>query len=192
MSETQTSKWNVRLFALTGLVLAAAAMRLLAHPPNVTPIAAMALFGGAHFASKRAAFLVPLAAMLISDLVLAVTVYGTAGLGSRPFVYGSFAVVVLIGMWVRRNGQRPLPIATGALGGSLLFFIVTNFGVWLRGTLYPLTLEGLMTCYTAAIPFFRHTLIGDGVYTLALFGGFAVAQRYAAVLREPPMELSVR
>ena len=70
-----------------------------------------------------------------------------------------------------------------------MFFIVTNFGVWLVGNLYPKTLAGLAGCYVAAIPFFRNTLAGNVVYTLVLFGGFALAQRYLPVLRGEPVAM---
>ncbi len=72
---------------------------------------------------------------------------------------------------------------------SVLFFIITNFGAWLVGNLYPKTLAGLVSCYVAAIPFFRNTLLGDAVYTLVLFGGFALVQRYLPVLRAEPVAI---
>ena len=166
--------FNTRFAVLLGMVLAAAASRLLPHPPNLTPIAAIALFGGAYFADKRAAFLVPLAAMFLSDLVI--------GLHRQlPVVYACFAMTVCIGLWLRTR-RRLRPIAGGALASSLLFFIVTNFGVWALGSLYPKTMEGLITCYLAAVPFFRNTLIGDAFYTAVLFGGFALAERWFSVL----------
>ncbi|MGH9778649.1 MAG: DUF6580 family putative transport protein [Candidatus Acidiferrales bacterium] len=168
---------KARPLVLTGLVLTAAAARLLPHPPNFTPIAAMALFGGAHFAAKRWAFLVPLAAMFLSDLVIALHPL-------MPVVYGSFALIVCIGFWLRTRRRR-LPIAGAALASSLLFFLVTNFGVWALGSFYPKTTEGLLACYIAAIPFFRNTLLGDAVYAVALFGGFRLIERGFAAVREP-------
>lgn len=185
LDQTSNQSIRVRWGALVAIILAAAAMRIAPHPPNVTPIAAMGLFAGAHLANRWAAFAVPLGALLVSDIVLGILVYGTAGLWSRPFVYGSFIGIVGLGLLVRRFNRSPLSIGCAALSGSILFFIVTNFGVWLRGTMYPLTLEGLALCYTAAIPFFRHTLLGDAFYAVVLFGGFALAQRYFGALREP-------
>jgi hypothetical protein len=180
------SGWlNVRFVALVGVTLAAAATRLLPHPPNVTPLFAMALFGGATFGNRIAAFAVPLAAMFLSDLALGLLFYGTAVFASMPFVYASFVLTVLLGCWVRRRRCSPVAIAGAALASSILFFLVSNFGVWLQWPLYPRTLEGLVACYIAAIPFFRNALAGDAVCTLVLFGGFALAQRYVAALREP-------
>ena len=176
---------NTRFYTLLGIIFAAATLRLLPHPPNFTPIAAMALFGGAHFAYKRAGFAVPLAAMLVSDVVLALTVYGFAAFSMMPFVYGSFLLIVCLGLWIR-NRKTPLAIGGAALTGSVVFFLLTNLGVWLRGHLYPLTMDGLITCYGAAIPFFKNTLVDDAVYTTALFGGSALAQRYVEALRDAP------
>lgn len=168
-----------RFLTLLAITLAAAAARLLPHPPNFTPIAAMALFGGCHFASKPSAFGVPLAAMFLSDLLLG---YGFHAV--LPFVYGSFALTVCLGLLIRPR-RTPLTIGGVTLAASVSFFLVTNFGVWVQGHLYPRTLEGVVACYIAAIPFFRNTLAGDAFYTLALFGGFALAQARFPVLREP-------
>jgi hypothetical protein len=171
--------WNVRFVTLVGIVLAAAAMRLLPHPPNVTPIAAIALFGGAHFASKRAALAVPLLAMWLSDLVLGFGVHRV-----MPFVYASFALIVVLGRLIR-DRRSALAVGAAALTGSVLFFVITNVGVWLVGDLYPRTVEGLVACYVAAIPFFRNTLAGDLLYAGALFGGFALAEwRFPALRRQ--------
>jgi hypothetical protein len=170
---------RTRFVVLAGFVLAAAASRLLPHPPNLTPLAAMALFGGAHFPDKRAAFFVTLAAMFLSDLVIGLH-------RGIPVVYGCFALIVCIGMSFRGGGRRrPLAIAAAALASSILFFLITNFAVWARGVLYPRTLPGLATCYAAAIPFFRNTLIGDLAYAAILFGGFALLERRYRAIREP-------
>jgi len=169
---------SVRFATLICMTMATAATRLLPHPPNLTPIAAMALFGGAHFASPLAAFAVPLSAMVVSDVLLG---FGLDRV--MPFVYGSFVFTVWLGRWLR--GRRsPLAIALAAVSASLVFFVVTNLGVWLAGDLYSRTLDGLVICYIAAIPFFGNTLAGDAFYTVVLFGGFALGQRYVAALRE--------
>ncbi len=146
-----------------GLVLAAALSRLLPHPPNFTPIAAIAL-SSAVYLDKRYAFIIPLTAMLISDAIIGFH-------DGMVWVYGSFVLIGLIGLWLRSH-KSPLPILGAALVSSVLFFIITNFGVWLMGTMYPKTAEGLLACYIAAIPFFQNTLVGDVAYTAALFGLF--------------------
>lgn len=165
---------TARFSLLAGMVLIAALSRLIPHPPNFAPIAAMALFGGAHFADRRAAFLVPLAAMFLRDLVL-----GLHGL--IPVVYVSFAAIACLGL-LMRGRIRPGTVAASALTGSILFFLTTNFGVWALGTMYPKTPAGLAACYIAALPFFGSTLLGDMFYAVALFGSMALAEaRFPAV-----------
>jgi hypothetical protein len=166
-----------RLALLITMVFGAAAIRLLPHPPNLTPIAAMALFGGAYFADTRLAFLVPLVALFLSDIVM--------GLYNQiPVVYGSFALIVCLGFWLQKR-RTWLRITAATLASSVLFFITTNFGVWAFGSLYPKTTEGLLACSVAAIPFFRHTLVGDSLYAAALFGGFALIERWLLTARRP-------
>ena len=180
---------NTRLLVLTAFVVTAALSRLLPHPPNVTPLAAMALFGGAYFASRKLAFLLPLAAMLVTDLLLAASVYGVAGLRSQPAVYACFAATVGIGMLLR-DRKSFAPIACATLGASVLFYLVTNFAVWAFGSLYPKDWSGLIACYTAAIPFFRNSLAGDVCYGALLFGGFALVETLVRSVREQQQPLA--
>lgn len=146
------------------MILAAAFSRLLPHPLNFTPIAAMALAGGVYL-DKKLAFVLPIAALLISDWFI----------GYFPilfFTYGSFLMIGLIGLWLKSH-KKALPILGATLFSSILFFVVTNFGVWIVGPeMYPRTLAGLSECYVAAIPFFRNTVLGDLLYTGVLFGLF--------------------
>lgn len=169
-----------RSLLLFGMILAAALTRFLPHPPNLTPIAAMALFGGAYFSDRRMAFLVPLSGLFLSDLFIGLH-------GTMPFVYGSFALVVGIGLWLRRR-RNVWTIGGAALISSILFFLITNFGVWAVGSLYPKTWEGLLACYVAALPFFRNTIIGNLVYTTALFGSFVFAEKWFPVFRQQAIE----
>ncbi len=181
---------QTRFFVLDGMILAAAASRLIPHPPNFAPIGAMALFGGACFADRRVAFAVPLAAMSLSDLVIGL-LSGDLFLGLHrliPVVYGSFTLSVCLGFWLRTR-RTVMPIAGATLAGSVLFFVVTNFSVWALGSSYPKTWEGLVACYVAAIPFFHNTLLGDAVYSAALFGGLALAEKGIPALREPALAL---
>jgi len=163
-----------RFLLLTGLILIAAIARILPHPPNITPIAAMALFGGAYFNQKKFAYIVPIVAMFAADIFL--------GFHSTMFfVYGAFLATIGIGFLLRSN-KSVLSITGAAVGSSVLFFIVTNFGVWLSTGMYPMTISGLISCYVAAIPFFQNTLLGDLVFTGALFGTFEfLKQRYPSL-----------
>lgn len=164
-----------RLITLSLIVLAAAVSRLLPHPANVAPITAIALFGGAMFERKWMAFVIPLAAMLISDLII--------GFYAQMWVtYLTFALIVCIGFALRGH-VRPLPVIGAALGSSILFFLVTNCALWLPYDLYPKTMGGVVDGYIAALPFFRNTLLGDLFYTGLLFGGFTLAERKYTRLR---------
>ena len=167
---------KVRLAALLVAIFAAAAMRLLPHPPNFSPIAAMALFSGAYLPKRALAFVAPFAALLLSDAVLGFY----AGMN---FVYFSFAVTVLIG-WAVASRKTPLMIGGAAIASSALFFVLTNFGMWLFSGFYPLTSAGLVACYVAAIPFFQNTLAGDLFFTALLFGGFALLERLLPAIRQ--------
>src|SRR2546429_4251779 len=175
---------NKRLITLSAIIGLAALSRLLPHPPNVTPIAAIALFAGAHFCNRKAAFLLPIAAMFLSDLVIGFAVYGGALLKSQPVVYFCMLMAGVIGRLIRNNGSA-LKIASATLGNAVMFYLVTDFAVLAWGALYPRTCSGLIAWYTAAIPFFRNSLIGDITFVAVLFGGFAVLERFFASLREP-------
>lgn len=151
-----------------GFFLVGAMGRFLPHPPNVTPLTAMALFAGAQFPAP-VAMLLGVGALLVGDVAL--------GWGPQNLMgYPSMVLTVLLGLWLRRR-RRPLPLAGAALAGSTLFFLLSNFGVWLEGLLYPRTWAGLVACYVAGIPFYRQQVVGDLAYTALLFGGYAVLCR---------------
>lgn len=161
------------LFAVI-LIVAASISRLIPHPMNFAPITAIALFGGIYF-DRRFAPILPLSALLISDYFLGMY-------EGILWVYGSFILVVAIGMIARTHKSIPV-IAGSTLAGSLLFFFITNFGVWQSGILYPLTWDGIVACYVAALPFFRNTVLGDIFYVTVLFGVYEFGLRYIPQLR---------
>lgn len=150
--------------------------RLLPHAPNFTPIGAMALFGSA-YGGRRFALTVPLAAMALSDLVI-------GGHATLPFVYLAFLLIALTGIVLFRNGVTFGRAIAGSLSASAILFVVSNFGVWAAGNLYPRTAEGLLTAYTMALPFVRNTLLGDLFYVALMFGGYELARRW--VRRQAP------
>ena len=167
---------HARLIALLSAIAAAAALRLFPHPPNFTPIGAMALFSGAYLGQRGAvAFVAPLGALLLSDLVLGFY-------HGMLTVYFSVALIVLLGSIALRR-QSVLRIGAAALASSILFFAVTNFGMWLSSGFYPRTLAGLEACYAAAIPFFQNTVAGDLFFAAMIFGGFKLAERVLPQLR---------
>ena len=164
-----------RLIALLSAIAAATALRLVPHPPNFSPIDAMALFSGAYLGRRGIAFVAPLAALFLSDLVLGFY-HGVAT------VYATVALIVVIGWWLSSK-RTPLRIGAAAIMSSVTFFVITNFGMWLFSGFYPVTYAGLVACYAAAIPFFQNTVAGDLSYTVLLFGGFALAQQLMPRLR---------
>jgi len=169
---------NSRPLIFLGSLLPVLAMavlgRLIPHPANVTPIVATALFmsafGGAQFTGSRfakiGAVILPLAAMFVSDLAL--------GFHNQMFsVYGSIVLISLIGFALaeKRSAGR---VIVASVAGSTLFFLITNFTVWLAGEMYAKTSTGLVECYTLALPFYRNGLIGDLAYSGLLFGAWAL------------------
>ncbi len=159
------------------LILFAAFSRLIPHPMNFAPIAAIALFAGVYM-DKKFAFILPITAMLLSDLFIGFY----AGI---EWVYGSFAVVALIGLWLKKRVENKSGagkagyIFGSTLVASILFFLFTNFGVWISGMMYEMSFSGLVQCYTMAIPFFRNSLGGDLFYSAALFGIYEAVTRLA-------------
>ncbi|MAG92726.1 MAG: hypothetical protein CMJ48_03095 [Planctomycetaceae bacterium] len=142
------------------------------YPWNFSPLPAICLFGGAMYAQRKYAFLIPLAAWIVADLgVWALT--GKAEWAFYPaigFVYGSVALTVVAGLVIRKR-KRVETVAVAGLSSALLFYVVTNFGTWATGggMYYPMTLEGLTQCYVAGIPFFRNSLISMAVFSGVLF-----------------------
>lgn len=152
-----SSLFNKKQIVIILFILVAAIIRLFPHMPNFTPITAMALFSGVYFTDKRFAFLVPLLAMFISDLFLGLYTISI-------FVYLAFILVGFIGI-----KSKKVSITTILLS-SISFFIITNLGVWFLA--YPKTIDGLIECYTLAIPFFRNSLIGDFFYAGVMYFAF--------------------
>ena len=150
------------------IILFGVVLRLIPHPPNVAPIAAMALFGGAYL-NKKYALVIPLIALFLSDIVIGFH-------STMPFVYISFILIGLIGLKLQKRKSLQLILGI-TISSSVLFFIITNFGVWLSGGLYPQTLDGLIRCYYFALPFFRNTIIGDLIFVGLFFGSFELALR---------------
>lgn len=169
----------MRATVVTLLVLAGLAVlwRLVPHDWNITPMAALALFAGARLRTPLAGMALALAAMLVSDLAL----------GFYPgfeWVYAGMLAAVVVGRGIA--GRSAAWFAGGAVTVSLVFFALSNLGVWLSGTLYPLTGAGLLACYVAALPFLLNSLVGNLFFTAAfyaLFTGIDARSRHVDALK---------
>ena len=191
-----------RVLLLVVLVFAAAFSRLVPHLHNAAPVAAMTLFAAAYLPNRRWSVLLPLAAMFLSDVVLYATkdvAYREQAVSNMLFVYSTFAVIALLGQWLRQRVTIGRVIGT-TLAGSAVFFLITNFGAWLSLSLplsatepamYSRTLSGLIDCYIAGVPFFRGTFVGDLVYSAVLFGGFALLEQVVPQLKPRLVEATI-
>ena len=165
-----------KLLLAAGLIFAAAFTRLVPHYPNFTAVGAIALFGGTYLANKKLAFIVPFAAMLLTDIII----------GFHPTmwaVYFSFGLIVLIGLQIAKN-KKVSTIFLGTISSSVLFFVITNFAQWISDPFYAKTGAGLAQCYTMAIPFFSYTALGDMFYVAVLFGVYELAANKVPALQK--------
>lgn len=171
---------KTRVITITAIIFALAIFRLLPHLPNVSPVAAMALFGGAYFADKRMALIVPFVALFVSDLVLGLH-------NSMIFVYAGFALTVVIGFQLQKRVTLT-NTAFAVVVSSVLFFLLTNFGAWMTSGLYAKSAAGLMQAYAAGIPFFQNSLLGNAVFAAVIFGGYHLLQKNITALKEPVLK----
>ena len=168
----KTKQKIVLFFYLVGLI---ALSRIIPHPPNFTPVLAMAVFMPYLTRDLYSSMLVPLSAMFVSDLYL--------GLHSSMFwVYASILLGTTLSQYTMSIKKTYIHLGTNALASSVIFFIITNFAVWMSGTMYPHTLDGLILCYTMAIPFFGNTLAGTFFYVsllgLVSYSATNISRRY--------------
>jgi hypothetical protein len=161
-----------KFYVILIMIFAGAMMRIIPHWPNFTPSAAIALFGGTFLKRKDLAFLVPVAAMLLSDLII--------GFHSTMLpVYLSFIAIVAFGLVLQRR-LTVVNTISASLAASVLFYLVTNFASWTSGLMpYPMNAAGLIQSYVAGLPFLFNGILGDLFYTTVLFGAayFATSRR---------------
>lgn len=191
------TKLPLQLGVLSLIIFVAAFSRVIPHMPNFSPLGAIALFGAAHLARKSYALLIPIAATWLSDLFINNVVYAAYYPSFTWFYegfywqYGSYLLIVLFGGLLLSKSISLPRVGLGALGASSIFFLVSNFGVWAGGSLYPKTLEGLLLCYTAGLPFLQGTLLGDVLFSAVLFGGYYLLQRRFEPLRPTHLSYSL-
>src|SRR4051794_28319354 len=171
------------------LILAAAFTRLFPHYPNFTAIGAMAIFGGSVIKDRKLAFLLPISALLLSDICLQVftTTKGFYGV-SQYFVYAAFLIITMLASLMQKRSA--VNIALAAVWSGAIFFIISNFGVWLSSDFYPKTLSGLAPCYFAGIPFYKNeffgnfilnSIMGNVFYSAILFGLYYTVERKVSI-----------
>ncbi|HXA02714.1 MAG TPA: DUF6580 family putative transport protein [Cytophagaceae bacterium] len=183
-----SSKINVRFSVVVGLIALAAFSRMIPHIFNFSPLGAIGLFGAAYFSKKWQAFLIPVAAIWLSDLFITNVIYGQSHTSFVWFYdgfywqYGSFALITLVGFFIFRKVSLQRILA-GTLLSTTIFFLVTNFGCFPNNPIYTQDFNGLITCYAAGIPFINGTLFGDLFYSGLLFGSFAILQQRFTILK---------
>ncbi|MCO5248312.1 MAG: hypothetical protein M9887_05110 [Chitinophagales bacterium] len=162
---------NVKLdtgwIAIVFIVTLAVAIRILMNGkiPNFAPIGALALFAGAYIQNLKTAIILPITALLLSDLVLGMH-------STMIFVYASFFMIILFSRAINGRNKSIAKTFGSTLLASVLFFLVTNFGVWLLTGMYSMDISGLLSSYMAGVPFFRYTLMGDLFYVTLFFGAY--------------------
>lgn len=161
---------NRNFFLISGLILAAVIFRIIPHPFNITPIIAVALFAGAKFKDKKWAIIIPIASLFISDVILSYVNHYELLHSTILFTYGSVLLIILLGRLLNNDKLNISKTIGLSLLSSLLFFLISNFGVWLFGNLYTLDIAGLAKCYIMAIPFNKFSWAGDLFFVFALFG----------------------
>ena len=152
---------NKNLF-LISIILFDIFSRFIPHPPNFTPITAIALIAGKGFTNRWIIYVIPLISLFISDLFLGFH-------DTIPFVYGAFILITLLGKTAKK-----ITLGT-VLMSSAIFFLISNFGVWFYN--YPITLDGLISCFTLAIPFFINTILGDLFYSAIMIYPYYALQK---------------
>lgn len=171
MNKALSSFFKSQTIILSLVLFAAGLLRLFPHPPNLTPVVAIAILSTIWFSDRRLRFGVPVAIMIATDLFI-----GFHNLA--PLIYLSMIAAGLFGRLVKddhsiRNG------ILASVSGSLLFFVLSNLGVWAFGGLYPKTMAGVISCYAMAVPFFHNTVLAT---TALVVGGLSVSRLIETLL----------
>ncbi|MBY0386320.1 hypothetical protein K2X05_14275, partial [bacterium] len=136
--------------------------RWVPHPINFTALISVALFSGSFWRASSVRFAIPLVAMFVSDFII----------GFYPGIEINYLAIACCVLVAPSLNSKPLTIATRSFSASLIFFVISNLGVWLSAGLYPLTLQGLQTCFIMALPFYKGILLGALFYSFVLYGAY--------------------
>lgn len=181
-------KINTRTIVLILIIIAAAAMRFISYKfpyvlSNFTPVGAIALFGGAYFTDKWKAYIVVLATLFASDVVINYLYTSTWSLGynGAVWIYAAFAIMVFIGSMIKKADA--VNVALGSLASVGIHWLITDMPWVHDASIYPHTLAGYGQSLIAAIPFEKNMILGDLLFCTILFGGFELAKRKYTFLR---------
>ena len=179
---------RLKPYVVVGLIALGYASRLLEHPYNFTPVIALAFIAAIYLRPRALAFVLPLLGTWLSDIVLNNTRYaeyydGFSLFGDPGTYLGIAAAAGLVLLARLRASNGLVRLAGGTLLAATAFFVVSNFVVWLSGTLYTLDFAGLLECYTAALPFFRGTLSSTVLYGLLGVLAFRTLHQFVPALR---------
>lgn len=174
---------NKKFYLGLSVFFIAVVSRLLPHYPNFTPIESIALFGGTYLAYKKLSYILPLVALYLTDIILNNTLLRSFFPDQEGFIWFSdymiYSFIAIIGIAfigrLIRKKVKPTTVLIGAGGSSVLFFIISNFGVWLSSPIYSKSVSGLIECYTMALPFFRNSFLSTIVFSAVLFGIYEIA-----------------
>lgn len=183
---------NLNFWAATIGILLCILSRLIPHPANFAPLMAVGIFGGAIFFEKKWAFLIPLLSIWLSDIFFSNVIYGQyyeEFMWFYPGWYWQYSIYFLTPLFsiiLFRNEISLRKLIFLSLGSAVVFFLVSNFGVWFSGSLYPKTLEGLITCYVMGLPFLKGTVLSNVFYPAVLFGGYYLLENKTRLLDDSP------
>lgn len=182
-NQTTSSSKIIFILILFSILTRMAMPPFLGHPANFSPLDAIALFCGAYFNRRITACIAIVFIAWLSDFFIDKIFMGYWTFAYQGFYwqYASYFLITLIGT-LFRNKITPVPLLFASLSASMIFFIISNFGVWCSGFLYPLTMNGLVACYVAAIPFFKNTVLSDLFFSAFLFGVLMFSRKQKAIL----------
>ena len=186
----ENNKINLRISIIASLIFIVALSRLFPIMHNFSALGALGLFGAAFFKRKSLAFIIPIVAIWVSDVlvnnILYSSYYPTFTWFYEGFYwqYGSYLLIAGLGLLLFKK-VTPSRVAFGALGATAIFFLISNFGSWASSSMYPKTIAGLMSSYAAGIPFIKGTLLGNLIYSTILFSSFALLQKRFPALQIP-------
>ncbi|NVO18281.1 MAG: hypothetical protein HXX13_01190 [Bacteroidetes bacterium] len=163
-----------KFYLILSIIFAGAMLRLIPHWPNFTPIASIALFGGTYLKRKELAFLIPVLAMLLSDVII--------GFHNVMIpVYASFLLIVSFG-FILKSKVSMVNVVTASLMSSLVFYLITNMASWATGMVpYSTGITGLMQAYIAGLPFFLNGILGDLFFNGVFFGAFYMVTKKSRI-----------